>query len=129
MGYSFYLTNFSFRTVANAFLRSGDLVNLVSNVPEVCSHRCGNCTFNPGDNFNSVIGKILHGSGAAVAGQNHVNFFADGKYHGLHANRAFVVGPGVGYRLELHGLRINDNKVRRETKTLPDRSVCSRTIG
>ena len=39
MGYSFYLTNFSFRTVANAFLRSGDLVNLVNNVPEVCSHR------------------------------------------------------------------------------------------
>ena len=42
---------------------------------------------------------------------------------------AHAVGPGVGYRLELHGLRINDNKVRRETKTLPHRSVCSRTIG
>ena len=27
MEYSFYLTNFSFRTAANAFLRSGDLVN------------------------------------------------------------------------------------------------------
>ncbi len=63
----------------------------------------------PDDNFNPVIGKILHGSGTAVTGQNHVNFFADGKHHGLHTSRAFVIGPGVGYRLELHGLRINDN--------------------
>ena len=35
MEYSFYLNNFSFRTAANAFLRSGDLVNSVNNVPEV----------------------------------------------------------------------------------------------
>ena len=35
MEYSFYLNKFSFRTAANAFLRSGDLVNPVNNVPEV----------------------------------------------------------------------------------------------